>query len=563
MKNILKIFVLTAVVSFTSCEGELEIPIQSAIASKDVPLNAEFIETQVVSAYGVLDGHIPGILMWGAAASNWIYGEVASDNAYKGSDAGDQPDITAFERYEGFPASAYMEGKWRAVFEGVSRANLGIDAVHRGLEAGTLTESQANSFLGELRFLRGHYHFEAKKMWNNVPYIDETVSESVSNVGVDVWLGIEEDFSFAVENLSDVSVRNGGATSWSAKAYLAKTHMYQNDYPAAKTMLNDVINNGPYGLNQVFQHNFNYEYNNSMESVFAVQFSVNDGSNTSLNGNWGEVLNFPQGGLPGGCCGFFQPSQNLVNAYKTDQNGLPLIGSFNENDVTNDEGLSGDDSFTPYQGNLDPRLDWTVGRRGIPFMDWGIFPGAPWVRDPSNGGPYVQKKFTYYKSQESAGAGDAFSTSINNINVNIIRFAEVLLWRAEIASIEGDLEMAKTLVNQVRERAANPVNFVRNDDGTPAANYVVGLYENFPNQEFALEAVYFEHRLELALEGHRFFELVRTDRAAEILNEYLAEEGTKRSYLSGASFGPHAEYFPIPQNIINLSGGVLQQNSGY
>lgn len=147
--------------------------------------------------------------------------------------------------------------------------------------------------------------------------------------------------------------------------------------------------------------------------------------------------------------------------------------------------------------------------------------------------------------------------------MNIIRFAEVLLWRAEIAADEGDLETAKTLVNRVRERAANPLNFVRRNDGTAAANYVVGVYSSFLDKDMAIKAVDFEERIELALEGHRFFELVRKGKASQVLNAYLEVESTKRSHLTGASFQPTAEVYPIPQDIINLSRGILEQNPGY
>lgn len=152
---------------------------------------------------------------------------------------------------------------------------------------------------------------------------------------------------------------------------------------------------------------------------------------------------------------------------------------------------------------------------------------------------------------------------VNSINLNIIRFAEVLFWRAEIAADEGDLETAKILVNRVRERVANPLNYVRRNDGTPTANYVVGVYSSFLDKDIAIKAVAFEERIELALEGHRFFELVRKDKASQVLNAYLEVESTKRSHLTGASFQPTAEVYPIHQDIINLSRGVLEQNPGY
>lgn len=562
MKKLSKYFLISAILFFSGCSQEVDIPIEGAVAGSSVPNNAAFIETLVVSAYSALDGVFRS---WFSAASNWIYGEVGADAAYKGSDPGDQQEIAAIQRFSSFAQGESFNTKWRAVYEGIARCNLAINAVNRGLESGSITAEQGASFLGELRFLRGHYHFEAKKFWGNVPFVDENATESLSNVGVDVWTPIEADFQFAIDNLSDTPVRFGGATSWSAKAYLAKAHMFQNEFSQAKPLLDDIINNGPYALVSKFHDNFDLATNNNSETVFAVQYSVNDASNGSSNGNWGDVLNFPHNSpVGGGCCGFFLPSQNLVNAFKTDANGLPLLDTFNDDPiVTSDKGISGSDPFTPYAGNLDPRLDWTVGRRGIPFHDWGDFPGQPWIRDPTTGA-YVSKKNVHFKSQQAENAANnSWTSSVNVIQTNIIRYAEILLWRAEIAADESDLSTALNLVNEVRARAANPAGFVKREDGTNAANYVIGTYTSFPDQTFAKKAVYFEQRLETALEGHRFFELVRQGRAAQVLNDYVAVEATRQPELAGATFQPFAELFPIPQNIIDLSQGVLQQNPGY
>ncbi len=563
MKKLSKYFLISMVLLLSSCSQEVDIPIEGAVAGSAVPNNAAFIETLVVSSYSALDGVFNG---WFSAASNWIYGEVAADGAYKGSDPGDQQEIAAIQRWTSFAQGESFDVKWRAVFEGISRCNLAIKAVNKGLESGSITAEQGASFLGELRFLRAHFHFEAKKMWGNVPFVDETVTESTTNVGVDVWSRIEEDFQFAIDNLGETAVRFGGATSWAAKAYKAKAYMYQSEFSSAKPLLDDIVNNGPFSLVAKFHDNFDLATNLNSETVFAVQYSVNDASNGSANGNWGDVLNFPHNSnVGGGCCGFFLPSQNLVNAYKTDANGLPLFDTFNDAPiVTSDKALPASAPFTPYQGNLDPRLDWTVGRRGIPFHDWGNFPGSPWIRDPATGA-FVGKKFVHFQSQQAANAAsNSWTSSVNIIQTNIIRYAEVLLWRAEIAVDESDLSTALTMVNEVRARAANPAGFVKKSDGTDAANYVIDTYTSFPNQAFAKKAVYFEQRLEMALEGHRFFELVRQGRAAQVLNDYVAVEGVRQpDALAGATFQPFAEIFPIPQNAIDLSQGVLQQNPGY
>jgi hypothetical protein len=565
MKKLSKYFLIVTIALFSGCSQEVDIPIEGAVAGSAVPNNAAFIETLVVNSYAILDGNLNNTNPWFQAASNWIFGEIAADAAYKGSDPGDQQEIAALQRFSSFAQGESFDRKWRAVFEGISRCNLAIKAVNNGLSSGSITAEQGASFMGELRFLRAHYHFEAKKLWGNVPFVDENATESLSNVGVDVWTPIEADFQFAIDNLGETAVRFGGATSWTAKAYKAKAHMFQSEFSQAKPLLDDIINNGPFALVSKFHDNFDVATNNNSETVFAVQYSVNDASNGSSNGNWGDVLNFPHNSpVGGGCCGFFLPSQNLVNAYKTDANGLPLFDTFNDAPiVTSDKGLSGSDPFTPYAGNLDPRLDWTVGRRGIPFHDWGNFPGSPWIRDPSTG-TFVAKKMVHFKAQQAANAANnSWTSSVNIIQTNLIRYAEVLLWRAEIAAEESDLSTALTYVNEVRARAANPAGFVKKSDGTDAANYVINTYTSFPDQTFAKKAVYFEQRLESALEGHRFFDLVRQGRAAQVLNDYVAVEATRQPELAGATFQPFAEIFPIPQNAIDLSQGVLQQNPGY
>jgi hypothetical protein len=331
--------------------------------------------------------------------------------------------------------------------------------------------------------------------------------------------------------------------------------MFQRDYTGAKPLLDDIIDKGPYALVSCYHDNFKIATENNSESVFEVQNSVADGG-SGQNGNFGDNLNFPYNAGPGGCCGFFQPSQNLVNAFKTDADGLPLLDTYNNEDVKNDEGLASTAPFTPYEGNLDPRLDWTVGRRGIPFLNWGIHPGRNWIRDQNFAGPYTSMKYTFYQG-ENAGAE---SNTANANNYRALRYADILLMRAEVAVEENELGLALTIVNEIRDRADNCV--VTKADGTPAANYKVGQYTAFPSQEYARKAVQFERRLELAMEGHRFFDLVRWNTAAETLNAYLAKESTKRTYLNGATFEKGKdEYFPIPQTQIDIVGsGILKQN---
>lgn len=550
-----KTLVLTTLVSLgmlTSCGDKFLSTTPLGVANEELLSNKTGVNSVLIGAYSLLDGVGSGPVNT-SSVSNWIYGSVASDDAYKGSDVGDQAQITTIERYIVQADIAAYNDKWVSVYDGVSRSNDAIRLINKATDMNDAEKAQA---MGEARFLRGWYHFEAKKMWNMVPYVDENVTDFINLPNdKDIWGNIEADFQFAIENLSATKAQVGRASKWTAKALLAKVHMFQQDYPAAKLLLTDIIANGPFSLVSNFHDNFKIATENNSESVFEVQMSVGDGGN-GQNGSWGDNYNFPYGSAPGGCCGFFQPSQNLVNAFKTDANGLPLLDTFNDVDVKNDEGLSSTDAFTPYTGTLDPRLDWTVGRRGIPFLNWGIHPGKNWIRDQAFAGPYTFKKFFAY-SGENAGAE---SPQANSNNYRALRFADLLLMRAEVAVEENDLATALSIVNQIRTRAANEV--VEDASGKPAANYLVKPYSSFANQEYARKAVRFERRVELAMEGHRHFDLVRWGVAAETLNAYLAKEKLKRSYLNGATFvkGKN-EYFPIPQTQIDIMGaGILKQN---
>jgi hypothetical protein len=367
--------------------------------------------------------------------------------------------------------------------------------------------------------------------------------------------------------------------------------MFQKKYAEAKPLLEAIIGSGKYDLVN-YHVNFNPETKNSNESVFSVQMSVNDGA-LGLNGNYGDVLNFPNGFLfglqPGLCCGFFMPSQFLVNHFKTDAvTGLPDLDNFNSIDVKNDEGIESAAPFIPYTGTLDPRLDWTIGRREIPYLDWGNHPGKTWIRRQELNGPYTPKKNSYYKSQESQLTDYSFwSNGTTANNVNLIRYAEVLLWAAEVEVEIGSLTKAEDYVNLIRNRMADhheywvhkyiddnrPQDGFYTDDAHLAANYFIKSYPpgyfSAQGQDYARKAVHYERMLELGMEGHRFFDLVRWGIADTEIKIYLLKEKIKRTYLNDAVFTKNKnEYFPIPQTQIDLSAGAdgvakMKQNPGY
>lgn len=588
------VLALTVAAALVACKDKfLSQPPQGAL-SENALQNEKGAYAALVGAYSMLDGWANDWThgdVWRSAGSNWVWGSVMSDDSHKGTDIGDQSDLNPIERYEVVPTNPYLGGKWGNVYAGVARANSVLDLLPK---AQGLSADKLKTFTAEARFLRGHYHFEVKKVFNNVPYIDQKAVEVAYKVpnDKDIWPNIVEDLKFAVDNLPETHAEVGRVNKSAAKAMLAKAYVFQGKFSDALPILNDLIANGKttdgkkYALNECFYDNFNAATKNSAESVLAIQYSVNDGDSDGNNGGYGEVLNYPYQGGPGTCCGFNQPTQNLVNSFKTSADGLPLFSTFNNADLKSDQGVGPSDvTYLPDQVTaVDPRLDWTVGRRGIPYLDWGPHPGAAWIRDQSYGGPYSPLKNVFRKSQQgtlSTASGWAQGNNANNYT--LVRFADVVLWAAEAEIEAGSLEKARTLINQIRKRAAGCVVMGRMtgydakgvpvvDATKPATNYVVKEYPaaspQFASKEKAREALRFERRLEFAMEGHRFFDLVRWGVADVVLNEYLSVEARKRQYLQGARFTKGKnEYQPIPQvQIINSSINgtpTLKQNPGY
>lgn len=568
--------------------------------------NAVGVKSLLIGAYSMLDGE-GGITVgnqFGSGTDNWVFGGVVADDAYKGSTPSDQGDIVPLSTWSVATATnSYLEVKWQAVYDGVQRAN----EVLRTLALATdVTPDDSKEITAECRFLRGFFHLEAKKIWKNVPYVDETITYQAKNFNVsndkDIWPNIEADFQFAATNLAVTQPEKGRANRSAAQAFLAKVYMYEHKYAEAKALLDVLITSGvtASGLNYGFNpggyaNNFNPDPSakNSAESVFSVQMSVNDGSGT--NGNYGQVLNFPNDGSgPGGCCGFDNPSLNLANAYKTDANGLPLLDTYNAGAVVSD-------NTAPYTGTLDPRLDLVMGRPGIPYLDFGPHPGALWVRDGTDG-YFSPKKNVYAKAQKGILSSNETSfwgpTQIVATNVNLIRFSDLLLWDAECEIEIGNPDIALGYVNQVRNRvAARPETWVYKNGAfdpktytygavagsgalVPAANYLVKPYPAgaFADKNYAMKAIRFERRLELAMEGQRFFDLQRWDSdtkypqvMADVLNAYQSVEKLRPSIYGvnqDAQFHKGVnEIYAIPQTEIDLENSAgtvhLKQNPGY
>jgi len=573
---------------------------------EDVFYNEKGVDALLTGTYAMVKGSALWTVSWGASIQNWTYGSVASDDAYKGSEVTDQVPVNEIERWEVTTTNNYPAEKWRLnIGMGVDRANKTLRILKVCEEKGTVSPEKATQFRAELRFLRGLFYFESWLVFGDyIPLIDENVPDpalvSNDNQKGAVLNFIISDLQYAWENLPASQALIGRPTKYAAMALAARAYLQELKYDEAKPLLDNIINSKKYELMPKFIDNFNIETENNKESIFEIQACVND-INESLNAEMGIGLNFPHGGDIGMCCGFHQPSQNLVNAFKVDDNGLPLFDTFNDEDLKNDQGLESSqyfvqDTVTP----VDPRLDFTVGRRGIPYKDWGIMRGSNWIRKQSEGGPYLPASKPFFKKSQryKLSTTTGWQTGVNANNYRYLRYSHVLLWRAEIAAYEGDLATALDCINQVRERAGKDVVMGRvrifelpvavypwgpettdadyQQGGkvawdVPAANYKVSPYTAFANKEEAMRAAQWEQRLEFATEGRRFFDLRRWDNLPEsmkvdmvkTLNDFASADLRIRDFMKGANFSNKDKFMPVPQTQLDLQPGVLVQNPDY
>jgi starch-binding outer membrane protein, SusD/RagB family len=591
MKNLLKhpllrgtaLTVITAA-SVYGCKDFLtEAAAPQGTLNEQTLANRAGVEGTLIAAYRALDWNNGVGGAWGNAASNWVWGSVTSDDAYKGSEASDQPNINDVEAYHWSTANveSYLDEKWRGVYEGVVRANATLRLLNQVVSASPneIPISDQRGIEGEALFLRAHYHFEGYRMWGNIPYYreDDTDFRKANIPSAQVITEILADLDAAIA-LLPTTPRNGQvgrSTQWAAKAYKGRVQVYAGQYAAALTTLREVRTSGPYALETSFERVWTgfFDADNGPETILAFQASSNDGEPDGNNANFGERLNFPHSGSHFGCCGFHQPSQNLVNFYQVDNaTGLPLAltnPSWNARDANTTSA-----TIVP----VDPRLDWTVGRDGVPFKDWGLHqPG--WIRAPAYGGPYSPKKHIHERlSGAEQTAGGWAPAQQNSVNIHLLRYADVLLLLAEAEVEAGTLANALAIVNQIRARAAvaaqgpgtdRPTMAIPIDDARITwADYRIGLYPSFPDQAYARTAVRYERRLELAMEGQRFFDLRRWAIADQVLNAYVAVERARRAHLVAAEpvVARHS-LFPIPAVQIELSKvgatPMLTQNPGW
>ncbi|MCD8071586.1 MAG: RagB/SusD family nutrient uptake outer membrane protein [Alistipes sp.] len=506
----------------------------------------------------------------------WAWGDVRSDDAYKGG-GGITDGYTehCFETSSNIlTAFGELDGYLFAMYSAISRANSALKALHEVDEADFPLKTVR---MAEMRFLRGHFHFMLKIMFKHVPYIDEFLPDedynTLSNVALtsdELWAKIAEDFLFAVENLPERHINGnnqyevGRVNKFAAAAYYAKTMLYKayrQDERHNVTAIDiadlnqvvdycDMVIGSGYGLEADFAYNFlPGTYENGIESLFAIQFSIDAGTMFGRL-NIADMLSVPQGI---GCCDFHKPSQNLVNSYKT-ASGLPLFDTFDDVEyiVENDP--------------ADPRLFSTVAIPGLPYKyNEGLIYATAWNRYPELYSVYASLKENVDPSCDCfINMSPYYANSMNKI---LLRYADVLLFKAEALIELGREGEAMPLINQVRARARGSangmVNYANHTMPTDVADYVDGVNCTW-DRDFARKALRWERRLEFAMENSRFFDLVRWGEAAEVINSYYESESARRSYYQGMKFEKNRnEYLPIPLNQISYSKGSYKQNYGF
>ena len=583
LKNIISAIALSSILAGCS-DDFLENKPQGSL-SDGVMTSTEAIDLLVNSAYASLSGFTneqgdP----WVRPTSNWSFGEVRADNAYKGGGGeGDLWDIHAMETFQVQSNNGNLDGKWFNLYSQISRCNAALRVLNTADESVVTVK---RSRIAEMKVLRSHFYFELVRLFNKIPYMDENLPESeYVNVPNDEFTRdqhlarIAAELLEAAEDLPERQDEVGRINRNIALAYAEKVKLYQayeqDEQTHAvininKTLLTEVVNlinriQG-YDLLPDFQGLDLVANENGPESVFAIQYSMNDGSGDAGRVNWSNLLNSPGGNSPYHGDGFFLPSQDLINAYQTDENGLPVFDYQTRPDYATVTFIDDDhQTLSNTQPNVDPRLDFVTGRPTITYKTYKNSPCQSWVRDRGVYGHNCAKRF--WVSPESPDMFQGWPWGASQLNWQIIRYADLLLYKAEaLIELGGDnLDEARTLINRVRARAMNS-EYVKdfNDPSKYAANYKIGLYPAAGwNQDYARKALRTEMRLEKALEGERFFDLVRWGIAKEVMTAYFNAEKDTRIYYQNASFDSGEEYYPIPVAQYNFSLGKYTQNPGY
>ncbi|MBQ9286573.1 MAG: RagB/SusD family nutrient uptake outer membrane protein [Bacteroidaceae bacterium] len=564
MKTIHKLFSLGCVgccfvVTLSSCNDLLDTVPQGQFTAEQ--LDESSVEGLLASAYAGLEAHFYGNNeAFAGPSTNWIF-DVRSDDAYKGGGGtGMEENIHLLEVSEINSDNISCLNKWQNNYYAISRVHNAMLALQQ-----TSGLSTAEQLMGELKTLRAWYYFDLIRIFERIPYFtegDDVNTKSNTEYTRDqIFEFIKTDLREAIDVLPAQKSAAGRITRTTAQAIMAKVCAFTSSWEDVKNYADAVIKSGQYSLFQNFGDISKTAFNNGSESIFALQCST---ANDNAHINWCNLLNctYSDGNLYGTGDDFFYGSQNLVNAFRTDPaNGLPLLdGTFNKVNVTED-----------YDGTLDPRLDFTVGRIGFPWRGHTYTEG--WCRAYDVYGEFSNKKA--WPAPEDALA--AWPWGANSLNYMFIRYADILLLKAEAlvelasgtnAATDEGLVEARDLVNQIRQRAANSVDgsYSPVDLDPGKADYYVGLYPTdwdgnlYWTKERARMAVRFERRLELALEGNRWFDLVRwgTDYLLRTINTYMSEEAAIRPYYNGRSITENEIFLPIHIDEVDNSNGLYK-----
>lgn len=575
MKPIYKCFLaFMAVASLSSCDSFLEEQIPQGTLSDEQVKNPAYVDNMVTSAYAVFTTAED----INSSFSMWNY-DVRSDDAYKGGSSTNDGDVFhQIEVGQGIlPTNWNLNDMWVRIYNALSRVNTAIAVVESCDESYSLKGER----LAEMKFLRAYAHFMAKRLYKNIPFVmrtDLTYDEynTLSNheyTNDEGWALIARDLEEAYAVLPVKQADKGRPTKAACAAFLAKVYLYkayrQDDASSNQVTSVDaddlkkviqytdpaIYAAGGYGLEKDIHNNFRPEdqYENGCESLWAIQYSRNDGS-TYGNLNWSYGLitpNIPD--VTDGGCDFYKPSQNLVNAFRTDADGLPLIDTFNQK------------NYDKATDNADPRLFLTVGMTGLPYMfnkDFIMDQSSAWSR---SGGLYGYN-VTLKQNVDPALIGSYLirgSFWASPMNRIVFRYADVILERAEAEAQLDNASEAVRLVNEIRTRAAGSTQMIADYPNRYGVKLYCKNYTGSYSKDEALRIVKMERRLELAMESERFFDLVRWGEASKVLNDYFAAEKERVTFLSDAVFTANKnEYLPIPHSQISSSNGHYTQNIG-
>ncbi len=572
MKKILySVLTVLALVGTTSCSDFLDDQKPQGVLDSDMVKEPSNVDNLVISAYAVFTTAEDV----NSSFSMWNF-DVRSDDAYKGGNGTSDGDVFhQLEIEQGVLTTNWnINDMWVRLYNCISRVNSAISVLETTSDSYQLKAQR----LGEMKFLRAYAHFLLKRLYKNIPFIMDanlkqedynTLSNTEFN-NDEGWQQIINDVEYAYSVLPVKQTDKGRPSKAAAAAFLTKAYLYKayrQDDPSSNqvTSINredllkvieysnpDIYSAGGFDLEADFHNNFRPEtqYENGVESIWAMQYSINDGTkNGNLNWSYGLIVpNIP--GVTDGGCDFYKPSQNLVNAYRTDADGHPFIDTFNNKDYD----LTQD---------ADPRLFLTVGLTGLPYefnSKYMMDASSTWSRSNGLYGYYVTLKQNVDPDCGYMVKGSWWGTPMNRI---VFRYADVLLERAEAYAQLNETSEAIKLVNKIRLRAKQSTGMIANYPSDYGVKFNISTYNGSYSQEDALKIVKMERRLEMGMESERFFDLVRWGEAEKVLNKYFAEETNNCSIYGEAHFtGNKNEYLPIPFSQVAASDGHYTQNIG-